>query len=155
MKFSVLFSRFSLVIYFFKMRFNWRVVALQFVMVSAMHQHEPGTGVSCPLPPEPRPIPPSRYSQGWGGVSVSPRPSKLPPAVSVTCGRVCLHTALSVCPTLSLPTVSTSLCSASASHCKRTVTAVCPRTLDPERGPQRFSALQSPPDARVGGTLRP
>lgn len=50
------------------MRFNWRVVALQFVMVSAMHQHEPGTGVHV-SPPSGAPSHPTLQvfaGLGWG-----------------------------------------------------------------------------------------
>ena len=56
---------------FLKFIFNWRIIALQIVLVSAIHQHDSAIGIhmfplSWPFLPPPVPSQPSRLSQSTG-----------------------------------------------------------------------------------------
>ena len=94
---------------FFKFIFNWRIIALQFALVSAIHQHESAIGIDMPLPswtslpPHPTPLGcyralvwvprvieqiPTGYLFTRGGVHVS---MLLSPLVSLSPSLLCVH----------------------------------------------------------------
>ena len=78
--------------------FNWRIINCHIVMVSAIHQHEPATGIYMfpPLEPPshllPHPMPLSCQSSSFG-LPVSY--GKFPLAIYFTYGSVCISTLLS------------------------------------------------------------